>query len=616
MKTLPSRAEIPESDRWDLRPLFASTEAWEECFRSFLDRYPRIAQYRGTLGNGPAQLFECLEFRKSLDLQAERLGQYASLQTSEDGANPDYLEREGRLLNALGKAIEVASFVEPEIMAIPDDIFASYLAASELVEWRIYLEKLRRFKPYTLSEVEERLMALAAPVLQGPTDIFGQLTDVDMKFGTITDETGAEVELSHGGYSSFLQKRDRPLRERAFRQYYKEFEEHKHTIAAALAASVKGDVFRARARGYGSALEAALFPDNVPVKVYTSLIEAVRSRLDALHRYYELRRRLLRLPDIHFYDTYVSVVPEMTMRKTFDEAAELVLNSLAPLGADYVNDLRAGFASRWVDRYESKGKRSGAFSSSSYGNPPYILMNYKEDVFADIYTLAHEAGHSMHSLYSQRAQRFQDHRYPIFLAEVASTFNEELLTHYLLETTSDSVMRAFIINRQIDDIRGTVFRQTMFAEFEKIIHEMEENGEALTLETFRSAYRGLLEVYFGKDFCLDDELSLEWLRIPHFYNAFYVYKYATGLSAAVALSRGVIEKQPGAVERYREFLASGGSRDPLETLRSAGVDMESPEPVFETLDLFDRRVRELEHLLSNETTRDLNAKIDSSTPSF
>src|SRR5216110_439728 len=418
-----------------------------------------------------------------------------------------------------------------------------------------------------------------------------------MKFGVLTDVDGREKPLTQSTYSSFLLKRDRGLRERAFEQFYDEFRDHQFTLAASLSYSVKADVFRARARNFLSALEASLFKDDVPVAVYDGLINAVREGIPPLLRYYELRRRVLDLDQLRAYDTYVPLVPEIETHVRFDEAIDKVIASLAPLGEEYTRTLADGLRGRWCDRYETKGKRSGAFSSSSYHAPPYILMNYKRDVFADVYTLAHEAGHSMHSWFSQNSQLFQDYEYPIFLAEVASTFNEELLTHHLLETTTDPKMRAYIINRQIDDLRGTLFRQTMFAEFEKIIHAIEESGDALTLDGFKSEYHRLLETYFAENFTLDPELDLECLRIPHFYHTFYVYKYATGISAAVALSERVLSGESGSVDAYLNFLRSGGSKFPLETLQLAGVDMATPAPVESTLRLFEQRLEELELLL-------------------
>ena len=594
----PTRADIPESDKWDLRHLFAKVSKWQEDFAWLRREYPKLEQWKGRVGDSAETLAAVLEFEKALELKMERVYHYASLQVAEDGTNNEYLTRIGQVQNLLTKISEAAAFVVPEILAIDDEKFATFVADPALKDWRIKLHKIRRMKPHVLSVPEERLLALSNVALSGYDDTFSQLTDVDMKFGVLLDETGRERPLTQSSFSSFLVKRDPELRKRAFHQFYAEFRDHQYTLAASLAYSVKADVFHARARHYPSALKAALFPDDVPVAVYEGLIQSVRANLKPLFRYFELRRRVLGLGELHHYDTYVPLVPEIQTRFTFDEAAEMVLRALAPLGKEYVDVLAEGLrSSRWCDRYENKGKRSGAFSSGSYGAPPYILMNYKQDVFADAYTLAHEAGHSMHSWFSQNSQLFQDYEYPIFLAEVASTFNEELLTHHLLQTTSDSKMRAYIINRQIDDLRGTLFRQTMFAEFEKMIHAVEENGDALTLDLFKSKYHKLLETYFAENFVIDPELDLECLRIPHFYHAFYVYKYATGISAAVALSQRVLSGAPGTVEAYLNFLRSGGSKFPLDTLRAAGVDMTTAAPIERTLHLFERRLGELEALV-------------------
>ncbi|HSV62405.1 MAG TPA: oligoendopeptidase F, partial [Chthoniobacterales bacterium] len=553
-----TRADLPDSDKWDLSHLFANKDKWSEDFAWLQKTYPRIVEWKGRLGESAGTLAASLEFEKSLDLKIERLYHFASLQLAEDSANPDYLARMGQLQNLLTKIGETASFISPEIQAIPDDKFENFLEDSALAEWKIALEKIRRMKPHVLSESEERLLALGSAALDGYDETFSQLTDVDMKFGVLVDEKGEEKTLTQSSFSSFLVKRDHELRKRAFHQFYDEFQDHQFTLAASLAYSVKADVFRARARNFPSALEASLFRDDIPVAVYDGLIAAVRSNFAPLFRYYELRRRVLGLAELHHYDTYVPLVPEIESRVSFDEATETILSAFEPLGPEYTAALAEGLRGRWCDRYETKGKRSGAFSSGSFGAPPYILMNYKSDVFSDVYTLAHEAGHSMHTWFSQRSQRYQDYNYPIFLAEVASTFNEELLTHHLLEKTTDKKMRAYIINRQIDDIRGTLFRQTMFAEFEKSVHAIEERGDALTLDVFKSEYHALLEAYFGSGVVLDAQLDLECLRIPHFYNAFYVYQYATGISAAVALSERVLAKQPGAVEAYLSFLKSGG----------------------------------------------------------
>ena len=592
---IPTRGQVPLEDTWDLTLLYPTPADWQAAFEKLQQEYPKIAQWKGRVGESAQALLEVLEFEKALGLNIERLAHYASLQTSGDGSDNANLAREGQLENLFTLIGESQAFVEPEIMAVPDETFESYLRDPALAEWVVPLRKRRRMKPHTLSTAEERLLALGSSALSGHRETFSQLTNVDMVFGVIVDEKGAERELSQSSYGSFMVKRDPELRKKAWHQFYAEFDAHKFTVASTLASSIKADVFRARARNYPSARESALFHDDVPVSVYDNLISTVRANLKPLFRYLELRRHVLGLKEIHAYDTMVPIVANIETDVPWEEACDKVLAALAPLGEGYVQTLGAGLRGRWCDRYENKGKRSGAFSSSSYGNPPFIMMNYKRDVFSDVYTLAHEAGHSMHTWNSQHAQPFQTYDYPIFLAEVASTFNEELLTHHLLEHTEDKAMRAYLINRQIDDIRATVIRQTMFAEFEKIAHAKEESGEPLTLDTFRGMYRGLLEAYFGPDFVIDGALELECLRIPHFYSAFYVYKYATGLSAAVALAGQVIET--GDAARYLGFLKSGGSEFPIPTLQKAGVDMSSPAPVEATLQLFARRVEELERLL-------------------
>jgi len=595
---IPARADIPETDKWDLTHLFTDVSKWQEDFAWLQREYLKLEQWKGRVGESAQTLAGLLEFEKALEQKLERVYHYASLQVSEDSTNNEYLARIGQVQNLLTRVNEAAAFVGPEILAIDKERFEKFVADPALKDWRIKLHKIRRMQSHVLSVPEERLLALSNVALSGYDDTFSQLTDVDMKFGVLVDETGHERPLSQSSFSSFLVKRDPELRKRAFNQFYAEFRDHQYTLSASLAYSVKADVFHARARHYPSALEAALFPDDVPVAVYDGLIRSVRANLNPLFRYFDFRRRVLGLTELHHCDTYVPLVSEIQTRFTFDEAIEMVLDALAPLGKEYVQVLAEGLRSRrWCDRYENKGKRSGAFSSGSYGAPPYILMNYKQDLFADVYTLAHEAGHSMHSWFSQSSQLFQDYEYPIFLAEVASTFNEELLTHYLLQTTNDPKMRAYIINREIDDLRGTLFRQTMFAEFEKIIHAIEESGDALTPDVFKSEYHKLLEAYFAENFVLDPDLDLECLRIPHFYHAFYVYKYATGISAAVALSQSVLSGQPASVEAYLKFLRSGGSKFPLETLKAAGVDMTTPAPIDSTLQLFERRLRELEALL-------------------
>jgi oligoendopeptidase F len=597
LSTLKSRSEVPAGDTWDLTPIFANDGAWEAEFSDLASRCEGIHAFKGTLGKSATDLAAVLNFESSLDRSTERLAQYAGLRLSEDSSNAEALDRDGRLSSLCTKISEACSWVAPEIQEIPNKTFEEFLSDPLLADWKTSLQRLRRLKPHILSNKEERLISLSMPAIGGHHETFSQLTNVDMTFGTVRNDRGQEVELTQSSFSSLLQRPDRSVRKETFEKFYTEFTAHRYTLASSLASSIKGDVFLAKARHYPSAREASLFPDNVPVAVYDNLIEAVRSRLPVLHKYYALRQRIFNLPDLHVYDTYAPLVSAVQSDVPFDEAIGMVLQSLHPLGAEYTKTLGRGLREeRWCDRYENKGKRSGAFSYGTYQAPPYILMNYKQDVFSDIYTLAHEAGHSMHTWYSRKTQSFQNYHYPIFLAEVASTFNEILLTEHLLSETNDRAMRAYLINRQIDDLRGTLFRQTMFAEFEKISHAAEESGAALTLESFRKMYRSLLDTYFGSGVMIDEELELECLRIPHFYSAFYVYKYATGISAAITLADQVLKT--GDTERYFGFLKSGGSKFPIETLAEAGVNMGSPEPVNAALALFERRVMELEELLT------------------
>jgi oligoendopeptidase F len=596
-QTIPNRKEIPESDTWDLNKLYPTEEDYQQEFERLKQEYLGYASFKGKVGHSAQDLLNVLEFDKSIDVLAEKLGHYVSLKASEDSSDRGNLARKAEFSNLGTKIRELASFITPEIQAISDERFAVLIADPLLKEWRNSLERLRRFRPHTLSEGEEKILAAGASAVRGHRETFSQLTNVDMIFGVVPDDKGQEVALSQSSYISLLHNRDRKVRRLAFEQFYREFSDHRYTLASSLSASVRADVFYARVRNHPSALENALFGDNVPVAVYDNLIATVRNNLSALHDYYDLRKELLGLEDIHQYDTFVPLFPEVAKTVEFDEAIDLVTASLEPLGDEYVATLRNGLKSRWVDRYETKGKRSGAFSSSSYKNPPFMLMNYRSDVLSDVFTLAHEAGHSMHTWFAQENQLFQDYGYPIFLAEVASTFNEELLTHYLLQRADDGRLRAFLIDRQIEDIRSVLFRQTMFAEFEKQIHAIEEEGGPLTLDVFLERYHQLLEAYFGPRFTLDDALDLECLRIPHFYSAFYVYKYATGISAAVALAQRVLHQGAPAVKDYLGFLKSGGSRYPIETLLSAGVDMLTPGPIQETVELFKRRLQELRELV-------------------
>jgi oligoendopeptidase F len=476
-----------------------------------------------------------------------------------------------------------------------------FLEAKVLRPYRLQLVRLVRYKPHTLSRGEEKLLAMQSEMAGTADKMFRQLTDADLKFGLLRNEQGQEVELSHSTFSVFLHSPQRDVRRRAFQQYYDQFIGHENALAAALAGSVQKDVYYAKARGYPSAREASLFHDNMPPSVYDSLIAAVHAKLPAVYDYLELRRRKMRLREIHHYDTYVPILSELEMRHTWDQAVDAVVAALEPLGGEYCRVLEVGLRGRWCDRYANQGKRSGAFSSGSYDGWPYILMNFQPDVLDHVFTLAHEAGHSMHSYFSAKHQPYEYYSYTIFVAEVASTFNEQLLSRYLMHKAATAgrgdKMRAFLINREIDSIRGTIIRQTMFAEFEKVTHALCEAGEPLTVDCLKTEYGKLLDLYFGPQFVIDDELRLECLRIPHFYHAFYVYKYATGLSAAIALSERVTSGGKQELEDYLSFLKGGSSKWPLDLLHDAGVDMTSPAPVETALGHFERLVGELDALL-------------------
>jgi oligoendopeptidase F len=595
--SLPPRSEIAPQDTWDLSKLFESDEQWEAALRQLEERISAYAGFRGKLGDGARFLAACLRYDSETERLADRLANYAYLKTTEDQTNSTYQRLMGRLQNVATRAGEAASYIRPEIMAIGNDALDAMLQAPEMEPYRLLIERLVRYKKYTLTDREEQILAMQGEMAGAAGRIFRQLTDSDLKFGFVENEKGESVELTQSTFSKLLESPERAVRKTAFLQFYEEFASHENALAAALHGSVQKDAYYARVRGYDNCLQQALFADNVPQTVYDNLIATVRKHLPTLYRFHDLRRRKMGLDKIHHYDTYVPIVSEIHKQHSWDEAVAVITDSLAPLGNDYCKVLRSGLSGRWCDRYPNRNKQSGAFSYGSYDGDPYIMMNYKPDVLRDVFTLAHEAGHSMHSYYSTASQPYEYYHYTIFVAEVASTFNEQLLTRHMLERASDDRERAYLINNEIDDIRATVIRQTMFAEFEKITHEMVEAGEPLTVDALKTTYRKLLDDYFGPEFVIDDELALECLRIPHFYRAFYVYKYATGLSAAIALSQRVLGGAAAELEAYLGFLKGGCSKFPLDLLRDAGVDLETPEPVEAAMTKFGRLVDELDQLL-------------------
>ena len=597
-KRVPARADVKTEDTWDLAPLFRNDAAWLAGYKKLEKMVPGFATFRGKLGASAKVLRACFEFETEFELLSERIGSYAHLKSSEDVGNSTYQGMVAQYTWLATRAGEAASYIAPEIQAIPEKKIRAYLKDPVLKDFRFSLEKLLRYRPHILSEKEERLLAMQGEVAGTASRVFGQLNDADLKFGTVKDERGRSIELTHGSFRSILESPKRSVRKEAFHTFYKSYEDHANTISATLSGSILQDVYYARARSYPSAREGSIFHDNIPVAVYDSLIKAVHDNLKTVYRYFDVRKKALTLKDLHAYDTYAPIVEQGRVNIPWDKAVRTLCEALAPLGSGYVNVLAAGLnGGRWADRYENKGKRSGAFSAGGYVGPPYMLMNYRADTIDSMFTLAHEAGHSMHTHFSAKHQPFQYYGYTIFVAEVASTFNEQLLNKYLLDRAKDKKSRAFLINKEIDEIRGTLVRQTMFAEFEKVLHAIAEAGEPLTLERIRAEYRKLLDLYFGPRFSMDEVLSLEGLRIPHFYHAFYVYKYATGISAAIALSQRVLKGGAKERDQYLNFLKSGGSKFPLDLLRDAGVDMERPEPVATAMKRFSALVDELEELV-------------------
>jgi oligoendopeptidase F len=594
-QSIPLRSEVPVSDTWDLSSLYANDEEWSKGLVEFEKMAEKITSFKGTLGNSAIHLADYLDFTRDLEILGEKLGSYAYRRHSEDEGAAVAQTMTGKITMALAKSRAVSSWDNPEILAVPEKEMEIFLNHDRITNYRIYLERIIRDKPYYLSDKEERIIALHSEGNRALVNAFSVLTNVDFNFGTI-DTTAGTRPLTQSTYSVFLENPDRELRQRVYKTFYGVFDSHKTTIGSLYSSSVKQDVINARIRGYSSARASALFPDNVSEEVYDNLINAVNSNLGALHRYYSLRKRVLKLNELRHYDIRVPLVSDIKKVTTWNEAVELIGKALSPLGDEYVSTLREGLLGRWADRYENKGKHSGAYSAGCFTGYPYILMNYKDDSIRDVFTLAHEGGHSMHSWYAARNNPFMHYNYTIFEAEVASTFNEELLFRYMLEQNNNREMRLYLINNHIDELLGTLYRQTMFAEFEKITHQLEEGGTPLTTDLLRAEYRKLLEKYFGPEMVFEEISDLECMRIPHFYNPFYVYKYATGVSAALALADRVLGGGKKEKEDYFTFLKSGGSRFPIDALKAAGVDMSSPEPVNAACDVFGQLVSELEKI--------------------
>lgn len=594
-KEIQERGAVAFEDSWDLTALYCDIQAWEQSFQELETEISQISSFQGKLGDSVATLGQATALLLQTSRKLEKVYTYAHLLSDVDTANAAHLGHLERARNLSTRFSTFSSYFTPELLALEPERLKQFLANPNLAEYRRYLVDIVRYLPFTLSANEENLLAMGLEVFGVCGNIFSQLNNADLRFGSIIVD-GEKQPLSHGTFIVFEQSYDREVRRKAFFQYYQVFNEHKHSIAATLAGAVKRDVYLAKARKFPSALHHSLFADNVTPSVYETLIQTVNAHLEALHRYYGLRKRLLQIKELQIYDTYVPLMSAVNIRHSYQEACDILREALSPLGEEYIATLHGGLAKeRWVDRYENKGKRSGAYSSGCYDSYPYILMNYKEEVIGDLFTLAHEAGHSMHSYYSCRHQPYQDHGYTIFVAEIASTFNEQLLWTYLKHKFSQNKkILAFLINHEIDSIKATLYRQTMFAEFEKQIHDLAENDEPLTVAVFQKIYGQLLKKYFGPEVVITELSSLECLRIPHFYSPFYVYKYATGVSAAISLAKQVLKGGDEERRRYHRFLQGGCSKYPLELLRDAGVDLASPEPIEAGLRYFAELVGELE----------------------
>lgn len=596
LTTLPQREEVKIEDTWDLSTIYPSTDAWEQDFTWVNEELPKLTAYQGKVNQDAHTLYAVFQLDNKISEVLGRLYVYAHLLSDEDTANGPNQARVGRVTMLVARAAAATAFIRPEVLELSQERLEAFFQEEPRLElYRHFLDDWMRAKPHVRSAEVEALLAEAIEPLQAPGQIFNMLNNADLKLPTIKDDQGQDVELTKGNYILFLENKDRRVRKEAFEAMHGTFLKQRNTLAATLSGEVKTHVFGARARNYASSLEAALDANNIPVSVYTNLVDTVANNLGTLHRYLRLRKKLLGLDELHMYDLYVPMVAEVEYKVPFEQAKATVAKALAPLGEDYVADMVRGFNSRWIDVYENQGKRGGAYSGGTYGTNPFVLLNYQDNL-NNMYTLAHEFGHSMHSYYTRRTQPFVYGDYTIFVAEVASTLNEALLTHYLLQETSDRLLRMYIVNHYLEGFRATLYRQTMFAAFEQQIHAAAEAGESLTADSLSAMYKALNDSYYGAEVHVDDLIAIEWARIPHFYYNFYVFQYATGISAAAALAKQILSEGKPAVERYRRFLTRGSSEYSINLLRDAGVDMASPEPIQQALNLFGEYVGEMEKM--------------------
>ncbi|AVQ98665.1 oligoendopeptidase F [Oceanobacillus iheyensis] len=599
-KELPKRNELPVNLTWKLEDIFETDQAWDEELAQLQKDIPQIAEFQGKLSDSADSLYNMLQLQDKLSQRLGKLYTYAHMRYDEDTTNSWYQGLNAKAENVLTQASSEMSFVVPEILAMEEGKVEAFLKENQgLQAYKKTLDEITRQRPHVLSQKEEALLAEASEPMSSASQTFGMLNNADLTFPRIKNESGEEVELTHGRYISFLESKDQRVREEAFKAMYGKYGEFKNTFASTLNGNVKKDNFYAKVRNYNSAREAALDNNNIPEQVYDNLVEAVNEKLPLLHRYAALRKKVMKLDELHMYDLFTPLVQDVDMEIPYEKAQKVVLEGLEPLGEEYLNIVKEGYENRWIDVEENKGKRSGAYSSGAYGTNPYILLNWQDNV-NNMFTLAHELGHSVHSYYTRKNQPYRYGNYSIFVAEVASTCNEALLNDHLLKTTEDEKEKLYLLNHFLEGFRGTVFRQTMFAEFEHDIHVRMQNGEALTAERLTELYYELNKKYFGDAVVSDEEIGLEWARIPHFYYNYYVYQYATGYSAATALANKILAKEDGSVDRYLNFLKAGSSDYPIEVLKQAGVDMTSKQPILDALDVFEEKLNEMEELLSQQ----------------
>ena len=598
---LKERRELDPQFMWDLTSMYATDEEWEKALSTLEESIRKAAAFQGRLTDAQS-IAAYLDAATELGRTLSNLYCYASMRRSEDTRAETAQSMYARINANYVKAISAIAFAEPEILSLPQQTLDDIADQECLKNHRFTLEKLLRQKPHTLSAAEEQLLAGFGEVFGAPAEIADNLQDADLVFDSVQDGEGHTVEVTGSNYITLQMSQDRTLRERAFRSYYKGYRQHSNTFAAAYAGAVKAATAEAAARHYESSRAMSMAGENIPTEVYDNLVSAVRAHLPAMYRYVALRKKILGLDELHYYDVYAPLVGERKESYTYGQAQQMVLDAVAPLGEDYQALVKKAYAERWIDVYPNKGKSGGAYSSGTYDSNPYILMNFT-GTLDSVSTLAHEMGHSMHTWHSNHAQPPQYADYTLFVAEVASTVNENLMIEQLLKQEQDPARRLYLLNQYLENFKGTVYRQTMFAEFEREAHAMAERGEALSPAALNSLYAGLVKDYFGPELVMDEEVQYEWARIPHFYRPFYVYKYATGYSTAVALSEAILTEGESAVKRYREFLSMGGSAYPLDELRHAGVDLATPAPVNAALDKFERILDDAEQTLARMTQK-------------